>query len=213
MQVAELVARMVAADTNIPANLVVPAFLGDQGDDMATRVRDSFAKVDGYEDRWIADQKATATPEQIRARVLSWRPRNLDMLIVDHLQLTSGDEGESEVNRLDRITRELKALAKEMDIAVLAVSQLNRQIEQRAGGKPALSDLRGSGAIEQNSDAVLMLHRTEVKDAEKDDTLPVKVELLVRKNRNGVEGAAGLSFWRHHSRFEMPAKDQVFGAW
>ena len=151
------------------------------------------------------------TPEQIRARVLEWKPHDLDLLVVDHLQLTSGQDDENRVNQLDRVTQQLKGIAKEFDLPILACSQLNRNAVTNGKRKPELSDLRDSGAIEQNSDVVMMLHWPEVRDAVKDPSLPVKVECLVLKNRNGREGAAGMSFWRHHSRFETPAPGQTFG--
>ena len=215
MSAAEVVARIIAADTLIPADRVVDAYHGEMGDPAQSRVANAFGAFDGFKDSFVIDQLASMTAEKIRARVAEWGHRNLDMLVVDHLQLTTGDEAESRVNQLDRVTRELKGIAKEQGIAILACSQLNRQGAQRGSGnsKPELSDLRDSGAIEQNSDVVLMLHRPEAKDAVKDPDLPVKVELLIRKNRNGGVGSTGMSFWRHHSRFTAPEPNQEYGQW
>ena len=184
--------RMIAADTSIPADQVEDAYHGEMGADAQARVGQAYGMLSGYRNAFVVDQRATMSPEQIRARVVKWKPRNLDMLIVDHLQLTSGRDDESRVNQLDKTTRELKSLAKELDLAVLALSQLNRNAE-RTNGKPTLSDLRDSGAIEQNSDVVLMLHAPVVKDARQDPDLPVKVLCLVAKNRNGGTGELGFA--------------------
>ena len=212
MSAPELAARIIAAETSIPSDQVVDVLNGESK--ASNRVMQALGDFDDNKDKFIVDQKAVFTPAEIRSRVVGWQSRNLDLLVVDHLQLTAGDDGESKVSALDRTTRELKALAKELDIAVLACSQLNRSIEQLATSrKPMLSDLRDSGALEQNADVVLFLHKPEVKDASKDNTLPVKLDCIIAKNRNGGLGSAGMAFWRHHSKIVQQEPGQAWGEW
>ena len=212
MSAPELAARIIAAETSIPSDHVVDV-LNDESK-ASNRVMQALGDFDDNKDKFIVDQKAVFTPAEIRSRVVGWQSRNLDLLVVDHLQLTAGNDGESKVSALDRTTRELKALAKGLDIAVLACSQLNRSIEQLATSrKPMLSDLRDSGALEQNADVVLFLHKPEVKDASKDNTLPVKLDCIIAKNRNGGVGSAGMAFWRHHSKIVQQEPGQAWGEW
>lgn len=149
-----------------------------------------------------------------RARRLASQ-ENLQLLIIDYLQLMSGTEGRGrEMNRqqeVSEISRGLKALAREINVPVLALSQLSRNIEQRSGkekgARPQLSDLRESGAIEQDADIVMFVHRERVETAKdednapKDRNLPIDTEIIVGKHRNGPIGTAELLFWADFTRF------------
>ncbi len=127
----------------------------------------------------------------------------LDMLIVDYLQLmspTASKGSDSMVQQITEISRSLKILAKEMNIPVIALSQLSRAVEQR-GGKPRLSDLRDSGSIEQDADVVMFIHREDKANRDKESERPNIAEILVEKHRNGAVGSAELYFDGAHVRF------------
>ena len=125
----------------------------------------------------------------------------LDLLIVDYLQLmspTATKASDSMVQQVTEISRSLKILARELDVPVLALSQLSRAVEQR-GGKPRLSDLRDSGSIEQDADVVMFIHRED--KINKESERPNIAEILVEKHRNGPVGSAELYFDGQHVRF------------
>lgn len=127
----------------------------------------------------------------------------LDLLIVDYLQLmspTATKASDSMVQQITEISRSLKILARELDVPVLALSQLSRAVEQR-GGKPRLSDLRDSGSIEQDADVVMFIHREDKMNKDKEAERPNIAEILVEKHRNGPVGSAELYFDGQHVRF------------
>ena len=152
-----------------------------------------------------------------KARRLKQQQGQLDLIVIDYLQLmtgtnTSGKRGfENRTQEVSSISRGLKALAKEMRIPVLALSQLSRGSEQRAGDKkPLLSDLRESGSIEQDADVVAFIHREEYYDR---DNIDVKgqAEIIVAKQRNGPTGSIKLAFRADYTRFENLAPDAAGG--
>ena len=127
----------------------------------------------------------------------------LDILIVDYLQLMSptlSKGSDSMVQQITEISRSLKILAKELEIPVIALSQLSRAVEQR-GGKPRLSDLRDSGSIEQDADVVMFIHREDKMNKDKESERPNIAEIMVEKHRNGAVGSAELFFDGQHVRF------------
>jgi replicative DNA helicase len=121
---------------------------------------------------------------------------------------------ESRQLEVSEISRSLKALAKELEVPILALSQLNRKVEERKGGRPMLSDLRESGAIEQDADVVMFIHRDDDGDDEDGGGAPgygrggsaVPVELIVAKQRNGPTGTIDLVFLSEFTRFESRAR-------
>ena len=136
-----------------------------------------------------------------RARRLK-RERNIELLIVDYLQLMQGPKNsENRQNEISQITQSLKALAKELDIPVIALSQLSRAVEQRTKKEPMLSDLRESGAIEQDADVVIFLYRPSVYDKE-DQDLKGLAYLIVAKQRNGPTGRVTATFIDTYARFD-----------
>ena len=136
-----------------------------------------------------------------RARRLK-RERNIELIIVDYLQLMQGPKNaENRQNEISQITQSLKALAKELNIPVIALSQLSRAVEQRTKKEPILSDLRESGAIEQDADVVIFLYRPAVYDKE-DQELKGIAYLIVAKQRNGPTGRVTASFIDTYARFD-----------
>ena len=123
----------------------------------------------------------------------------LDLLIIDYLQLLESDDRNiSREQQISTITRRLKFLAKDLRIPVIALAQLNRSVEQREDKRPRLADLRESGAIEQDADIVMFLHRPEAYDPE---DRPGEADLIVSKNRNGPIGNVPLTWIREQLRF------------
>lgn len=150
----------------------------------------------------FVDDSASLNLMEIRAKArrLRAKEKTLGLIILDYLQLMMGDVGmENRQQEIARISRGLKVLARELEVPVLALSQLSRQVEQRAGNKPVLSDLRESGAIEQDADVVLFIYRDEVYNRESPDK--GTAEIIVGKQRNGPIGECRLAFVQNYTRF------------
>jgi replicative DNA helicase len=132
----------------------------------------------------------------------------LDLILVDYLQLMVGDtRTENRVQEVSYISRNLKVLARELNVPVLAAAQLSRAIEQRADKRPLLSDLRESGSLEQDSDIVMFIYRP---DQYEQDTLKQNIaEIIVSKHRNGPVGSVELVFRTNLAKFENAATRQV----
>ena len=124
---------------------------------------------------------------------------NIQMIIVDYLQLMEARKAENRQQEISSISRGLKALARELEVPVIAVSQLNRSVETREGHTPRMSDLRESGSIEQDADVIILLHREDYYDPTK---RPGEVDLNIAKQRNGPTGKVKLTFRREILRFE-----------
>jgi len=140
--------------------------------------------------------------------------RGVDLIIVDYLQLMQG-EGRDEVEKISHISRSLKAISRELNVPVIAVSQMSRAAEWRASHKPQLSDLRGSGSIEQDADVVMFIYRDEVyytKDEwtreHPDENYPPPAEIIIAKHRNGPTGDIQLRFRRNLAKFENISKEE-----
>jgi replicative DNA helicase len=131
----------------------------------------------------------------------------LKLIIIDYLQLMgSSSKVESRQQEISQISRALKGVAKELDVPVIALSQLSRAVEQRTGNhRPQLSDLRESGAIEQDADIVLFVYRDEVYNKE-DENVKGKAEIIIGKQRNGPIGTANCAFVKDFARFENLAE-------
>src|SRR6202158_1634332 len=146
-----------------------------------------------------------------KARRLKQAQGRLDLIIVDYLQLMSGGgkRFENRTQEVTAISRGLKALAKELQVPVIALSQLSRAPESRGGDhRPQLADLRESGSIEQDADLVMFIFREEVYK-EEDPDLKGRAEIMIAKQRNGPIGRINLAFLKNYTRFESLAEGGV----
>lgn len=191
----ELALRMLSSRAEVDgyklrrADLLTAAEMGRLGDATAVLNRHSFP-IDDSPARSASQIAANA--RRLKAR------RNIGLIVVDYLQLVEG-EGSSRQEQVASISRRLKQLAKELDLPVIALSQLNRAVESREDRRPRMADLRESGAIEQDADVVMFLHRPEYYDPNDE---PGVAEAIVAKNRNGGVASIKMVFRRHIARFD-----------
>lgn len=157
------------------------------------------------------DETGGLNPMELRSRArrLARQCGKLGLIIVDYLQLMSGSSaGENRATEISEISRSLKSLAKELDVPVIALSQLNRGLEQRPNKRPVMSDLRESGAIEQDADVILFIYRDEVYNPDSPDK--GTAEIIIGKQRNGPIGPVRLTFLGQYTKFDNFAGAQNF---
>jgi replicative DNA helicase len=185
-----------------------------------SRVRAGDAQERDYPKLAIAAQRLSEVPIfiddtpalsilELRAkarRLKRDRQARLGLVIVDYLQLMRGPASDNREQEISAISRSLKALAKELAIPIVALSQLNRQVEQRKEKEPLLADLRESGAIEQDADVIMFLFRPRVYDEKADER---DAEVIIGKQRNGPIGKVPLVFFSEYTRFENRAAEEV----
>ena len=148
------------------------------------------------------DDTPGLTVLEVRAKARRLKAQyDIQLVAVDYLQLMESSRAENRQQEISVISRRLKSLARELEIPVIAVSQLNRSVESREGHRPRMSDLRESGSIEQDADVIVLLHRDNYYNPDKDNT----AELIIAKQRNGPTGVVKLTFLSHFMRFESLA--------
>ena len=193
----QLAQRLLCAEGRVDSHLVRTGKLPkNQWKNLSLAVG-SLAEAEIY-----LDDTPAITVLELRAKARRLKAeKNLGLIIVDYLQLMQGPRNiESRQQEISNISRSLKALAKELDVPVIALSQLSRAVEQRSDHRPQLSDLRESGAIEQDADVVIFLYRSWVYSREEEDK--GRAQAIVAKQRNGPIGTVDLSFIDRFARFE-----------
>lgn len=192
MSTQQLVTRMLATEARVDAWKLRTGRLDDG--EAFTRIRDALDRL-SKAPIYINDEAGNSTNrmKSFARRIKS--EHGLGLVVVDYLQLmTAGKSYDSMVNQVTEISRSLKSLARELDVPVLALSQLSRAVETR-GGRPKLSDLRDSGSIEQDADVVMFIHRDDKgRDNELHDNEPTETTIIIAKHRNGPVGEIPLMF-------------------
>ncbi|MFT4228593.1 replicative DNA helicase [Micropruina sp.] len=192
----EIVQRLISAEAGVPLNHIRK---GQMGDDDWQRIARKTGEVSSAP--LFIDDSPNLTMMEIRAKARRLKQRHdLKLVIVDYMQLmTSGKKVESRQLEVSEFSRQMKLLAKELSVPVVALSQLNRGPEQRTDKKPMLSDLRESGSLEQDADMVILLHRADAYD--KDSDRVGEADFIVAKHRNGPTATIPTVFQGHYSRF------------
>jgi replicative DNA helicase len=192
----ELTMRLLSAEARVPLHSMRTGLLGE---DDWTRLATKMAEV--ADAPLFIDDSPNMSMMQIRAKCRRLRQRHdLRLVVVDYLQLMSSPRRtENRQQEVSEISRQLKLLAKEIGVPIVAISQLNRGPEQRTDKRPMLSDLRESGAIEQDSDVVILLHREDAYDRE--SPRAGEADFIVAKHRNGPTTTVTVAFQGHFSRF------------
>lgn len=201
----QLVTRMLCSEARVDASKLRSGFLAESDWPKLTRAAGVLSEAQVF----IDDTPAISVLE-VRAKARRLKAdRGLGMIIIDYLQLMRGRDGsERREQEISEISRSLKALAKELHVPVIALSQLSRAVEQRTGDKrPILSDLRESGSIEQDADMVFFVFREEFYKRD-DESLKGLAEIIIGKQRNGPVGTAKLAWLGEYTRFENLAEDE-----
>jgi replicative DNA helicase len=196
MSKSEIVMRLLSAEARIR---LADMRAGRMSDDDWTRMARRMSEIS--EAPLFIDDSPNLTLMEIRAKARRLKQRNdLKLVILDYLQLmTSGRKVESRQQEVSEFSRQIKLLAKELEVPVVAISQLNRGPEQRTDKRPMLSDLRESGSIEQDADMVILLHRPDA--FERDDPRAGEADLILAKHRNGPTSTITVAHQLHYSRF------------
>lgn len=198
----ELMMRILAAESGVSMNKLRGGSPMDERDwEDVARAYNPVSEAPLY-----IDDSPNLTMPEIRSKALRLKQQNkLGLMVIDYLQLmSSGKRVESRQQEVSEFSRSLKLLAKELEIPVIAVAQLNRGPEQRTGNKPQMSDLRESGSLEQDADIIMLLHRPEYYQEEE---RPGEADIIVAKHRNGQTRTIPVAFQGHLSRFANMARD------
>ncbi|WP_460796570.1 replicative DNA helicase [Nocardioides pacificus] len=192
----EITMRLLSAEAKVPLNHIRN---GNMNDDDWAKLARKMGEVSSAP--MFIDDSPNMTMMEIRAKARRLKQKHdLKLMVIDYLQLmSSGKKVESRQLEVSEFSRQIKLLAKELEIPVIALSQLNRGAEQRADKRPMVADLRESGSIEQDADMVILLHRDDVY--EKESTRPGEADLIVAKHRNGPTRDIVVAFQGHYSRF------------
>lgn len=199
MSAQQLVDRFIAAEAHVDLWKLRTGRLSEHSDDF-NRINDALARLS--EAPIYIDDEASATVLQMRAMARRLKAEsNLGLIVVDYLQLMQPRvQTDNMVQQITEISRSLKQLARELDVPVLALSQLSRAVEQRHPPIPRLSDLRESGSIEQDADVVMFIYRADKVKGGK-DSRPNVAEILIEKHRNGPTGSVDLYFHPEYASF------------
>jgi replicative DNA helicase len=204
----QLVIRMLCSEARVEGTRLRTGFLNESDWPRLTLAAGNLSDAAIF-----IDDTAALSVLELRAKARRLKAdQGLGMVIIDYLQLMKGrTRAESRQQEISEISRSLKAVAKELNIPVIAVSQLSRRTEERTGMRPQLSDLRESGAIEQDADVILFLYRDEVYNRAEDNPNRGKAELIIGKQRNGPTGKIELAFLDKFTTFKDLYRGEVEG--
>ncbi|QHZ53970.1 replicative DNA helicase [Paenibacillus larvae] len=196
MGAAQLVQRMVCAESNVDAQRMRTGFLESDDWEKLTMAIGALSEANIY-----IDDSPGITVADIRAKCRRLKQeKGLGMILIDYLQLISGrGKGDNRQQEVSEISRTLKQIARELDVPVIALSQLSRGVEQRQDKRPMMSDLRESGSIEQDADIVVFLYRDDYYDKETEKKNII--EIIIAKQRNGPVGTVELAFLKNYNKF------------
>ncbi|NDJ86219.1 MAG: replicative DNA helicase [Chloroflexi bacterium] len=199
MSTEQLIQRLIAAETGINTQLLRSGQLDERQWDLFVQATGTLGNLPVF-----LDDTPAISPLQMRGKCRRlYREYGLDLVVVDYLQLMSSAgvarRSENRVQEVSAISRNLKELARELNVPVLAASQLSRAVEQRGDKRPVLSDLRESGSIEQDADVVMFIYRDEVYN--EDTERPNQADVIVAKHRNGPVGTITLYFKKELTQF------------
>jgi replicative DNA helicase len=196
----QLVLRLLCSEARVNSQKARQGFLREQDFPKLAQAAGRLSEANIF-----IDDSSDLSPIVLKAkcrRLARERANNLGLIIVDYLQLMrSSRPGESREKEIAEISRSLKALAKELRVPVVALSQLNRQVETRPDRRPLLADLRESGAIEQDADVIAFIYRDEMYNR-KDSKEPGVAEIIIAKQRNGPTDTIKLTYVSEFTRFE-----------
>ena len=196
MSAEQLVMRMLCTEASVESQRIKEGLIGTADQSRLMEVMDPMSNA-----RFFIDDTGGITVPEIRSKCRRLKARaGLDMIVIDYMQLMQGSGGRKSDNRMAEIsdmTRQLKLLARELDVPILLLSQLNRGPEQRQDHTPMISDLRESGSIEQDADMVILLYRPAVYDETEDNTS----QIIIAKHRHGPTGTVLLAWQGEYTRF------------
>ena len=192
----EIAMRLLSAEASIALNHLRSGTMSDADWQKLARKMSAVCEAPLF-----IDDSPNLTMMEIRAKCRRLKQRHdLRLVVIDYLQLmTSGKKVESRQQEVSEFSRSIKLLAKELDVPVVAISQLNRGAEQRTDKRPQMSDLRESGSIEQDADMVMLLHREDAY--ERESPRAGEADFILAKHRNGPTATITVAFQGHYSRF------------
>ena len=211
----QLMQRMLCSEAEIDSQRVKTGNMQSKDWEKLATAMNAFAQAPIYIDDTSG---CTITDIRAKCRRLKMEEKNLGLVLIDYLQLMESAGREDRMQQISAISRGLKILAKELDVPVLALSQLSRAVESRTDKRPMLSDLRESGSIEQDADIVMFIYRDEYyrKADEGEEDIASKAaskgesEVIIAKHRNGSVGSVKLLFQGNITKFKNPIKTDVF---
>ncbi len=204
MSKSQLGLRMLCSVSRVDSQDLRTGFIKDYDWPKLTRAAGELSEATIF-----IDDTPSITVLEMRAKTRRLKTEyDIGLVVVDYLQLMRG-RGDSREQEISEISRSLKAMAKELNIPVMALSQLNRSLENRPNKRPQLSDLRESGAIEQDADVILFIYRDEIYNKAEDNPKRGIAEVIIGKQRNGPTGTIELAFLDRYTTFESLTRQTV----
>lgn len=210
----QLTQRLLGAEAEVDAGRIKTGDLNSKDWEKLALAMDKFSQSKMYIDDTAG---CTITDLRAKCRRLAMAEKDLGLIVIDYLQLIEGTGREDRMQQISSISRGLKILAKELNVPIIALSQLSRAVEGRTDKRPMLSDLRESGSIEQDADIVMFIYRDDYyKTASDEEEMSEKAmnkgeaEIIIAKNRNGPVGSIKLLFQNNITKFKNPMKTDVF---